>query len=89
MPGTARAPNKPPRAKSRKKPDIIMRHIKAMHLPMLEARALIEALSLVGRGMNELGRDEGDAVMSVAQAAAERIEAVREVWSDFIQALRE
>jgi hypothetical protein len=89
MPGTARAPNKRPRARARGKPDIIMEHIKAMHLPMLEARALIEALSLVGRGMDELGRDEADAVMSVAKAAAERLEAVKEVWSDFIQALRE
>ncbi len=89
MPGTARAPNKPPRAKSRKRPDIIMEYIKRMHLPMLEARALMEALSLVGRGMNELGRDEGDAVMTVAEAAAERLEAVSDTWRDFIQALRE
>jgi hypothetical protein len=87
MPGTAHAPRNCPRAKA-KRPDVIMEHIRLMHLPMLQARGLVQALSLVGRGMTELGRDQGDAVMYLADATSERMEAIDEVWLDFIQALR-
>lgn len=87
MPGTARAPKRRPRAKA-KRPDIIMEHIKLMHLPMLQAKGFMQALSLVGRGMTELGRDEGDAVMYLADVTSERLEAIDDTWMDFIQALR-
>ena len=55
---------------------------------MLEARGMVQALMLVGRGMEELGRDECDAVKSVATAAYQRIEIIDDLWTDFIQDLR-
>lgn len=88
MPGTKRAPNKPPRAKAPSQEDIIMHHIRQMHLPMLEVKAYVQALSLAGRGMTELGRDEGDAVMYLADVTSERLETIDDIWLDFIQALR-
>jgi len=41
----------------------------------------------MGRGMAELGRDEGDAVMAVAGAACDRLQIVDDTWLDFIQAV--
>ena len=39
--------------------------------------------------MEELGREECDAVRSVAEAAYARIEVIDDLWIDFIQDLRE
>lgn len=103
MPRSRPAPGKRPRAcKHRKRaqqpalkddwaecpprtPDELIRH---MHGPMNEAMALMEVLRLMGRGMTELGRDEGDAVLAVADAARDRLKIVDGTWIDFIQAVR-
>ena len=76
-------PAKPP------KRELIIDYCKKLHLPMLEARGLLQALILVGRGMEELGREDCDAVRSVAEAAYQRIEIIGDLWIDFIQDLRE
>ena len=67
---------------------LIIDYAMKLHLPMLEARGMIQALILVGRGMEELGREECGAVRSVAEAAYERIQTIRELWTDFNQDLR-
>lgn len=85
MPGTARAPK---RSRAKSQEEIIMHHIREMHLPMLQVQAYAQALSLAGRGMTELGRDEGDAVMHLADVTCERLETINDIWLDFIQALR-
>ena len=79
------ARRKPP-AKPRRR-ELIWDYAKKLHLPMLEARGLLQALMLVGRGMEELGREECDAVKCVAEAAHARLEIIDELWTDFIQDL--
>ena len=53
-----------------------------------EAVAFMQALRLMGLGMTELGRDEGDAVLTVADATSARLETVRDTWLDYVQAVR-
>ena len=98
MPRSKPAPGKRPRAAKKpprralprgwvacqpRTPDELLRD---MHVPMNEAMALMQALRLMGRGMIELGRDEGDAVLAVATAACDRLQIVDDTWLDFVQA---
>jgi hypothetical protein len=53
-----------------------------------EAIAFMQALRLMGLGMNELGRDEGDAVLTVADATSARLEIVQDAWLNYVQAER-
>jgi hypothetical protein len=53
-----------------------------------DAAAFMRALQLMGLGMNELGRDEGDAVLTVAEATSARLEVVHDAWLDYVQAAR-
>jgi len=76
------------RAKPRNR-GLIIEYAKKLHLPMLEARGMMQALMLVGRGMEELGREECDAVKYVAEAAYARLEIIDDLWIDFIQDLRD
>jgi hypothetical protein len=62
--------------------------IRDMHEPLNEAAALTQALRLMALGMTELGRDEGVAVLAVADAASDRIKTVDDTWLDFIQVVR-
>ena len=52
------------------------------------AIALMQALRLMGLGMTELGRDEGDAVRTIADATHTRLNIVCDTWLDYIQAAR-
>lgn len=59
---------------------------KQMHLPQIEAAGFLDALVLMGHGMRELGRDEADAVLALAQAARERLKLLDDGFIDLIQA---
>ncbi len=90
MPGAARARKKRlrPRAVAKPVADPIWELVKQMHLPMEEARGLMQALVLMGHGMEELGRDDAGAVLTIARAACERLEIIDETWIDMIQIAR-
>jgi hypothetical protein len=90
MPGAARARNKRFRARAAAKPaaDPIWALVKQMHLPMEEARGLMQALVLMGHGMAELGRDEAGAVLTLARAACARLDIIDDTWTDMIQIAR-
>lgn len=94
MPRSKRAPGKkPPRIEPLRDwvecpPRTADELIRDMHVSMNEAMALMQALRLMGYGMTELGRDEGDAVLAVADAACERLKTVDDTWIDFIQVVR-
>lgn len=53
-----------------------------------EATGFMQALRLMGLGLTELGRDEGDAVLTVADATHARLEIVHDTWLDYVQAAR-
>jgi hypothetical protein len=84
----ARRASKRARAKAKPK-DPVFEIVKRMHLPMIEARAFMSALYLMGYGMNELGSDDGDTVKTLAGAARERLEIIDDTVIDLIQIARD
>jgi hypothetical protein len=59
-----------------------------MHVPQIEAAGFLDALVLMGHGMRELGRDEADAVLTLAEAARERLRLIDDGCIDLMQAAR-
>jgi hypothetical protein len=53
-----------------------------------EATAFMRALRLMGLGLTELGSEEGDAVLTIADATSARLEIVYDTWLDYVQAAR-
>ena len=86
MPRARRAPK---RSRTKPEPDPVLEIVKRMHLPMIEARAFMSALHLMGYGMNELGSDDGDTVKTLAGAARERLEIIDDTVIDLIQIARD
>jgi|GEM_PF-3820227 len=66
-------------------PDPVFEIIKVMQVPMIEARAFMNALYLMEYGMNEFGCDDGDTVQTLAGAARERLEIIDDAVIDLIQ----
>ena len=62
--------------------------IRQMDAPLSEAIGLVEALRLMGHGLTELGRDEGDAILNVTDAAHERLMSVQDAWLGLVQTAR-
>jgi len=97
MPRT-RAPGKRPRASKRSPhrfdewvecpPPTLDELFQQMSESLREATAFMQALRLMGLGLTELGRDEGDAVLTVADATHARLEIVYDTWLDYVQAAR-
>jgi hypothetical protein len=89
MPGTARARQRRSRARppreAKPAPNPILDLAKEMHLPMNEARDLVQAIELAGLGITELGSDYGAAVTTLARAAAERLATFDDLVMDLIQ----
>lgn len=90
MPRTKLASGKrrPARPTAKCEPDPILEIAKQMHLPMIEVAGLLDALVLMGHGMTELGRDDAGAVLTIAQAARERLHLIDEGCIDLMQAAR-
>ena len=62
--------------------------IRQMDAPLSEAIGLVEALRLMGHGLTELGRDEGGAILSVSEAAHDRLRMVQDAWLGLVQVVR-
>jgi hypothetical protein len=86
MPRVKRTNRRP--AKSAPKPDPILEIARDMHVPMNEAKDLIQALELVGLGMTELGSDHSCAVTTIARATLERLTLIDEAFLDLMQVAR-
>ena len=69
-------------------PDPIFEIAKRIYLPQIEAAGLLDALVLMGHGMTELGRDDAGAVLTIAQAARQRLHLIDEGCIDLMQAAR-
>ena len=91
MPRTHHAPGKRPHTWKDEwvecPPPTLDELIRQMDAPLSEAIGLVEALRLVGHGLTELGRDEGCAILSVTNAARDRLEIVQDAWLGLIQNL--
>jgi hypothetical protein len=59
-----------------------------MRTALYDAMGFASALHLMGLGMVELGRDEGDAVKAIADVMNVRLETIRETWLDYVQSAR-
>ncbi len=62
--------------------------VEDMRAALNEAAGLTQALLVIGHGLDELGREEGCAVKTVARAASKRLECARDTWIDFELATR-
>jgi hypothetical protein len=88
MPGTARAPRKRPRARIGEFRKKIIDRALDIEPPLREAAAFVQALRLIGHGLLDGQDDEGRAIATVAQAAAERLDAVTGIWDGLIDLMR-
>lgn len=97
MPRTRRA-RKPPRAPERPPglsddwivcpPRTRAELIEDLDAALEAAAGFAQALWVIGHGLDELGREEGCAVKTVARAAQRRLECARDAWIDFELATR-
>lgn len=83
MPGTRRAPRKPLRAPSSTKALLEEFHERVLDLeePLADATRLVQALRMIGDGMECDGADEGASIAEVARAAAARLEDLKREWN--------
>jgi len=77
-----------PRAKAKSK-DPVWEIVKAMHLPRIELRAILNALFFMGYGMCEHGHDDGETVYTLAKRAQEQFAFIDEQVTDLIQVARD
>jgi len=89
MPGTAHAPKKPVRARAGDFRRKVMDRALDIEPPLRETAALIQALRLIGHGLLDGQEDEGRAIATVAQTAAERLDALADVWNALIEIARQ
>jgi hypothetical protein len=76
------------RAKAKPK-DPIFEIIKAMHLPRIELRSILNALFFMGYGLCEHGHDEGETIYTLAKRAREQFAFIEEQVTDLVQAARD
>ena len=76
MPGTRRAPRKPPRAPRNTKALLDKFHEAVLDLeePLADATRLVQALRMLGDGMECDGADQGAPIATVARAALDRLD---------------
>ena len=86
MPRARRA--KRPRAKAKPK-DPVWEIVKAMHLPTIEPRSILNALFFMGYGMCEHGRDDGETIYTLARRAKKQFAFIEEQVTDLIQIARD
>lgn len=76
------------RAKAEPK-DPVWEIVKAMHLPMIELRSILNALFFMGYGMCEHGRDDGETIYTFAKRAQEQLAFIDDQVTDLIQIARD
>lgn len=86
MPRARRA--KRPRAKAKPK-DPVWEIVKAMHLPRIELRSILNALFFMGYGMCEHGRDDGETIYTLARRAKKQFAFIEEQVTDLLQLARD
>ena len=62
---------------------------KAMHLPMIELRSILNALFFLCYGMCEHGRDDGETIDTLAKRAQEQLAFIDDQMIDLIQIARD
>ena len=77
------------KAKPAKPEDPVWEIVKAMHLPAIELRSILNALFFMGYGMCEHGRDDGETIYTLARRAREQLEIIDDGVIDLIQLTRD
>lgn len=88
MPGTTRAPKQRLRVRGGPVRRKIVDHILDIEPPLREAAAYVQALRLIGHGLLEGQEEEGRAIATVAHAAADRLDALTDVWDRLLELMR-
>ena len=77
-----------PRAKAKPK-DPVWEIVKAMHLPEIELRSILNALFFIGYGLCEHGHDDGETTYTLAKRAQEQFAFIEDQVRDLIQVARD
>ena len=77
------------KAKPAKPEDPVWEIVKAMHLPRIELRAILNALFFMGYGMCEHGHDDGETIYTLAKRAQEQLAFIDEQVTDLVQIARD
>ena len=77
------------KAKPAKPKDPVWEIVKAMHLPAIELRSILNALFFMGYGMCEHGRDDGETIYTLAERAREQLAFIEEQVTDLVQVARD
>ena len=88
MPGRRRAPVKRPRTRKnvrRNKPLLLILGIEE---PLTDAINYVQALYLMGFGLISHYETGGDAIVALADATGQRLEAVKEIWNEMLEEKR-
>ena len=90
MPGVAGARAKRLRAQAprRLKPSKILALALDMEEPLTDALAYVQALHLIGYGLWTDRDSNGRSIVTVARAASEQLESIREIWDRVIKSAR-
>ena len=77
------------KAKPAKPRDPVWEIVKAMHLPAIELRSILNALFFMGYGMCEHGRDDGETIYTLAKRAQKQFAFIQEQVTDLVQVARD
>jgi hypothetical protein len=69
--------------------DPVWEIVKAMPLPKIELRSILNALFFMGYGLCEHGHDEGETIYTLAKRAQEQFAFIEEQVTDLAQAARD
>ena len=84
MPGRRRAPVKRPRAQKTARHAESFPLILRIEEPLTDAINYVQALYLVGYGLISHHEAGGDAIVALADATRQRLEAVKEIWNEML-----
>jgi len=77
------------KAKPAKPKDPVWEIVKAIHLPAIELRSILNALFFMGYGMCEHGRNDGETIYTLASRAKEQLAFIEEQVTDLVQVARD
>ena len=84
MPRRRRAPAKRPHARKTARRAGSFPLILGIEEPLTDAINYVQALYLMGHGLISHHEAGGDAIVALAQATGQRLEAVKEIWNEML-----
>jgi hypothetical protein len=88
MPGRRRAPVKRPHARKSARRNSPLLLILGIEEPLTDAINYVQAMYLMGYGLISHHEAGGDAIVALAGETGQRLEAVKEIWTEMLEVKR-